>query len=328
MKNKIVIITGANSGIGKAAAQIFAYAGYTVVMACRNLEKGEKALQEIVAASNNKAVHLMQVDMSSFASISQFCIAYKERFDKLDILINNAGYFNHGEGRRLSPDGIEITFATNVVGPFLLTELLKNELKKSDDPRVLNASSNIIKHFFSPKKKLDFDNVSGDPDAGYKHSVYANYRDSKMAFLMLSFKMAEEYKELGITVNSLQINGARMSNETLQKFAPRWRVIAIIQNLFFPPAEFMGNNYFELCTSDDFAKKTGKQFNHKLKSMKKGPENPNPAHIWGSQVYPVYATNKPVQDRIWNLCFDLTKNHLKSDTYSENLQSHKLVACA
>ncbi|MDO8897439.1 MAG: SDR family NAD(P)-dependent oxidoreductase [Bacteroidales bacterium] len=328
MKNRNVIITGANSGIGKSAAQIFAYAGYTVVIACRNLEKGEKALQEIVAASNNKAVHLMQVDMSSLASISQFCAAYKEQFDKLDILINNAGYFNHGEGRRLSADGIEITFATNVVGPFLLTEQLKNELKKSDDPRVLNASSNIIKHYFSPKKNIDLDNISGNPSVGYKHSVYANYRDSKMAFLMLSFKMAEEYRELGIAVNSLQITGARMSNETLRKFAPHWRIIARIQNLFFPPTEFMGNNYFELCTSDDFANKTGKQFNHKLKSMRKGPENPKPNHIWGSQVYPVYATNKSVQERIWNLCFDLTKKHLNSDTYSEDVQSHELVAFA
>lgn len=328
MKNRIVVITGANSGIGKAAAQIFAYAGYTVVMGCRNLAKGEKALQEIVAASKNKAVHLMQVDMSSMASISQFCTTYKEQFDKLDILINNAGYFNHGEVRRLSADGIEITFATNVVGPFLLTELLKEELKKSDDPRVLNASSNIIKHFFSPSKKIDFDNITGKPTAEYKHSVYTNYRDSKMAFLMLSFKMAEEYKEMGIAVNSLQINGARMSKETLRKFAPRYRFIARIQNLFFPPAAFMGSNYFELCTSDDFKNKTGKQFNHKLKSMGKGPVNPKPKHIWGSQVYPAYAADQSVQDRVWNLCADLTNEYLESDTYSESLQEHELVACA
>jgi NAD(P)-dependent dehydrogenase (short-subunit alcohol dehydrogenase family) len=328
MKNRIVIITGANSGIGKAAAQIFAYAGYTVVMGCRNLTKGEHALQEIVAASKNKAVHLMQLDMSSMASISHFSKAYKEQFDKLDILINNASYFNHGEARRLSADDVEITFATNVVGPFLLTELLKDELKKSDDPRVLNASSNIIKHFFSPKKKIDFNNLTGQPAAGYKHSVYANYRDSKMALLMLNFKMAEDYKALGIAVNSLQINGARMSKETLLKFAPGWRFIARIQNLFFPPAEFMGTNYFELCTSDDFKNKTGKQFNHKLKSMRKGPENPKPKHIWGVGVYPAYAADQKTQERVWNLCADFTRDYLKSETYNASLQEQELVACA
>jgi NAD(P)-dependent dehydrogenase (short-subunit alcohol dehydrogenase family) len=325
MKQKNVIITGANSGIGKAAALIFAYAGYTVIMACRNLKKGKMVQQEIMAASKNKQVHLMKLDTSSHKSIHEFVNAYKCSFDKLDILINNAAYFNHGEGHRLSPEDIELTFATNVAGPFLLTELLVDELKKSDDPRVLNASSNIIKHFFSPKKTLDLSNITGPLPQGHKHSVYATYRNSKMALLMLSFKMAEHYKEFGISVNSLQINGARMSKETLQKFAPRWRFIARIQNLFFPPAEFMGNNYFELCTSDDFALVTGKLFNHKLKAMKKGPAKPKPSHVWGSKVYPAYAASNSIQDKVWDVCNELTSNYLNKDQATFSKHNIELV---
>ncbi len=310
MKQKQVIITGANSGIGKAAAQIFAYAGYTVIMACRNLEKGKAAQKEIISKSKNEAVHLMKLDTSSLASIKAFSEDYKNRFDKLDILINNAAYFNHGAGHRLSPDNIELTFATNVVGPFLLTELLLDQLKKSDDPRVLNASSNIIKHFFSPHKTIDLDHITAALPAGYKHSVYVNYRNSKMALLMLTFKMAQHYIDLGISVNSLQINGARMSKDTLRKFAPRWRFIAHIQNLFFKPTSFMANNYFELCTSEDFALVTGKLFNHRLKAMKKGPVKPKLSHILGSNVYPLFAANETVQERVWNSCENLTRDYL------------------
>lgn len=310
MDVKIAVITGANSGIGKETALKFAHEGYAVVMACRNLKKSKKVQDEIIAASKNDNVLLMHLDMSSFESIKSFADEFKRNFSKLDILINNAAYFNHGEDYRLSADGIETTFATNVTGPFLLIHLLLEQLKKSEDARVLNASSNIIKHFFSPKKEIDFNNLQEITDSKYKHSVYTCYRNSKMAFLMLTFKLARDFAETGIKFYSLQINGARMSKETLKKFKPGWRFIACIQNLFFPPAEFMANNYFEICTSEKFRNKTGIHLNHKLEIMKPGPEKPSIKHIRGIDYYPFYAENKPIQNKIWEFCRSATAKYL------------------
>ncbi len=312
MQNRIVIITGANSGIGKEASFKFAEAGYTVVMACRNLEKSKTVQEEIISSTKNDKVYLEELDMSSFSSIKKFSSLIKAHFPKIDILINNAAYFNHGENYRLTADNIEITFATNVAGPFLLTTLLIPCLQKSDDARVLNASSNIIKHFFSPNRKLIFNNLQGITDTNYKHSVYTSYCNSKMALLMLTFKMAELYRSDNIKFYSLQINGARMSDDTLKKFTPGWRFIARIQNLFFPPPEFMASNYFQICTGDEFKNSSGIHLNHKLQTMKAAPENPVLKHSFGTEFYPALANNMTAQEKISKICKSLAANYMSN----------------
>ena len=124
--------------------------------------------------------------------------------------------------------------------------------------------------------------------------------------------MAEMYKNDGIKVNALQINGAKMSKRTLQKFKPSWRTIAKIQNIFFPPASYMANNYFQICTSNEFQNVTGKLFNDKLQIMQVSPsENlgfiQSVKQLFGSKYYPIYAHKQEVSERLWNLCNDLTK---------------------
>ena len=303
---KIVVITGANTGIGKEAALMFAQNDFKVVMACRSIEKSQKVQEEIIKRSGNNDVQLMTLDTSSFESIKEFSEKFKKEYPKLDILINNAAYFEHGAKYKLNENGIELTFATNVVGPFLLTNLLLDSLIKSDDPRVLNASSNIIKHFFSPKKQIDFENLQGIKDKDYKHSVYNTYRNSKIALLMLTFRMAKEYKESGVKLFSLQINGARMSKDTLKKFKMPWRMVAHIQNLFFPHPSYMANNYFEICTSEKYKNVTGIHFNDKLEVMRVAPENPALKDILGTSVYPAYADRQDVQEKVFLLCQELT----------------------
>jgi NAD(P)-dependent dehydrogenase (short-subunit alcohol dehydrogenase family) len=303
---KIVAITGANSGIGKEAALIFAQNDFKVVMACRSIEKSQSVQEEIIKRSGNNDVQLMTLDTSSFESIKEFSEKFKKEYPKLDILINNAAYFEHGAKYKLNENGIELTFATNVVGPFLLTNLLHDSLKKSNDPSVLNASSNIIKHFFSPKNQIDFENLQGIKDKDYKHRVYNSYRNSKIALLMLTFRMANEYKESGVKFFSLQINGARMSKDTLKKFKMPWRLFAYIQNFFFPHPSYMANNYFEICTSEKFKNVTGIHFNDKLEVMKVAPENPALKDILGTSVYPAYADRQDIQDKVFKLCQELT----------------------
>ena len=309
MEEKIVIITGANSGIGKDATIQFAKAGYTVVMACRNFEKSRQMWEEITTETGNKSIDLMTLDTSSSDSIRTFATAFKNKYEKLDILIHNAAYFNHGHPYQLSTDGIELTFATNLFGPYLLSMQLYEFLKKSDDPRILHAGSNIIKNFFNPGLKIDFDHLHEENQTKKTFSVYNSYRDSKMALLMLTMKLAEEFQNDGIKVNMLEINGAKMSKETLRKFKPRFRVIAMIQNLYFPTTETMAENYYEICTSDRFKDTNGKLFNHKLGIMQPAQNNPNFkaqfTHLFGIEVYPNYAHDPETIEKVWQLCVEL-----------------------
>ncbi|MDG5787171.1 SDR family NAD(P)-dependent oxidoreductase [Evansella sp. AB-P1] len=311
--DKVVIITGANSGIGKEATRKFAQEGYTVVMACRNMEISKLVQQELMQETNNEQIKLMNVDMSSFQSIQQFCLQFKMLYNKLDILIHNAAYFNHGEKYRLSTNNIELTFATNVFGPFLMTTLLKDHLKQSTDPRILHASSNIVKHFFDSKKKIEFDKIVGNKIDKKNHSVYKMYCQSKMALVLLTFKMAEEYKADGISIHALQINGAKMSKATLNKVTLKWRTIAYVQNVFFPPPKKMADLYYHICTLNESKMTTGQLFNDKGESMIPAPKNPTfideVKQFSGSTYYPHYAASKENQEKIWDLCAEITKDY-------------------
>lgn len=159
---KTVIITGANSGIGKAASLLFASHGHRVIMACRDAKRGEKARDEIVRASGSDGVELALLDVSSKASIDRFSEGFLQSNNVLDVLIHNAAYVRHGAPFCQSDNGTEITFATNVAGPVYLTRKLIASLERSEDARVLHAGSNIIKHFFDDKLVIDPRTIAGE----------------------------------------------------------------------------------------------------------------------------------------------------------------------
>lgn len=308
MKNKIVIITGANSGIGKQATIKFAKSGYTVVMACRNIEKSIKVKEEIIGLSNNPNIDLLQLDVSSMESIKKFTDNFLHKYEKLDILINNAGHFKHGEKiYQLSKDNIELTFATNLIGPFLLVELLKDAFMESSDPRVLNACTTNIRHFFEPKRKIDFNNLQGENKK--KYNSYKMYGDSKMAFLMLTFKLAEVYPN--IKINAVQIPAIKISKETRKNLKLKWRILASIQNLFSNSQESMAETYFYITTSDDFNNVSGKMINADRLVMRvsdyKDDFKGSVKQLFDQMVYPKYADNQDNIDKVWNLCNALTK---------------------
>ncbi|WP_019415307.1 SDR family NAD(P)-dependent oxidoreductase [Paenisporosarcina sp. TG20] len=305
MKDKIVIITGANSGIGKAATLKFATEGYHVVMACRNLEISQSVQKEITTISNNSKVDLMELDVSSFDSIRVFCAAFKAKYPRLDILIHNAAYLNHGEKEyKLSPEHIELTFATNTFGPFLMTRLLADHLEKSQDPRILNACTTNIKHFFDPKRKIDFDNLRGEFRETRPYNYYKMYGDSKMALLMNTFKMAEEYKNKGININALQINRVKLSKETINKMRSFWKVLAWAQNWTNPLPSGMADTYFYICTSDEFKNVSGRLINHKREIVQPSLNEKGITqleNIIGSGSFPSYATDPQNVEKIWGI---------------------------
>lgn len=313
MNARIVIITGANSGIGKAAAKRFASEGYHVIMACRNAAAGAIVQNEIIAQTGNKHVHVMELDVSSFDSIRRFSSLYKEQYGKLDVLIHNAAHFKHGEKHyQLSADHVELTFATNVFGPYLLTRLLTGCLRQSDDARILNACSTNIKHFFNPKRLIDFDRLQGEHMETQPYNAYKMYGDSKMALLLLTKKLAEQFKEDGIQVNALQIPATKIAKDKVRQIGSYWRILATVQNVFNPPPEGVAHNYYEICSSDRFKSVTGQLINHQLQLIQPGLPNPNPLtqakQIFGSRFYPSYASDSASTERVWQLCKQITSN--------------------
>lgn len=304
MGEKIVIITGANSGIGKAATMKFCNEGYTVIMACRNLAKSKAVQEEIMARTGNPKLDLMELDLASLASVKNFCTAFKEKYDHLDILIHNAGVFNHGEKKyQLTCDHLELTFATNTFAPFFLTNLLIEWLKKSHDARVLHACSTNIRHFFEPKRQIDFDNLQGEDTKTY--DSYKMYGDSKMALLMLTFKMADIFRRDQIKFYAVQIPAIKLSKEAIQKFKPGWRLAARVQNLFSLAPETMADTYYHICTSEEFSHVTGKLINNEREIMEPSFYSsgliPSIKQFMDQKVYPKYAANKDNIERIWEI---------------------------
>lgn len=313
MKDKIVIITGANSGIGKAATIKFCKEGYTVVMACRNLAKSKYVQDEIIKITNNHNLDLLELDVSSFKSIRTFKNNFINKYNHLDILIHNAGHFKHGEKNyQLSADNIELTFATNTFGPFLLTNLLIDHLLKSNDARVLNACSTNVRHFFDPKREIDLDNLQGEYISKKKYNSYKMYGDSKMALLMLTFKLADHFKNESINFNAIEIPAVKISKDTIKKLKSFWRLAARVQNLFSSTPESMAETYYHICTTKSFDNISGKLINSSRKVMKPSPKSPNPfqaiKQIFDNNVYPRYANNETNIDLIWKLAKKITQS--------------------
>ena len=179
MKDKICIVTGANSGIGFVTARELARMGATVVMISRNKEKGEKAATEIKSLTGNDSVHLLVCDMSSQRDILETVRKFEQQFDSLHVLVNNAGgLVPH---RELTVDGIERTFATNHLGYFILTNLLLARLAKSAPSRVINVASAV--HHYA---KLDFGNLQGER----KYRQFQAYSLSKLANVLFTYELA------------------------------------------------------------------------------------------------------------------------------------------
>jgi len=196
MHNKTILVTGANAGIGKETALGLAKLGATVVMLCRDQPRGESAQQDIKQQSRNDRVELMLCDLASQNSIRKFAEEFKSRYQRLDVLVNNAGVVLRK--RSLTEDGLESTFAINHLGYFLLTSLLLDLLKKSGPSRVVNVSS--AAHHYA---KLT---VNSWPTAS-NYSAFGAYANSKLANVLFTYELARRLEGTGVTVNCLHPGG-------------------------------------------------------------------------------------------------------------------------
>src|SRR6266480_1389696 len=192
MQGKVCIVTGANSGIGKAAALGLAQMGATIVMVSRNQVKGEEAQNEIKEKSGNDAVDLMLANLSSQASIRQLAENFQQHYQQLHVLINNAGGVNLT--RRGTSDGFEMMFAVNYLAPFLLTKLLLDKLKASAPARIVNVSSESHQSGYIKMDDLEL-------EKGYR--LMRAYGQSKLALVLFTYELARRLQGAGVTANCL-----------------------------------------------------------------------------------------------------------------------------
>lgn len=191
VEGKVCVVTGANAGIGKATAAGLAQAGAHVVLACRSLERGHAALAELSAEHDPQRLELLQLDQSRPESIAAFADALRARHSALHVLVNNAGaWFSK---RQETDDGLELTFATNVLGYFALTNALLDLLRAGAPARVVNVASALAKDF-------DLDDLQF---TRRRYSGMKAYAQSKLANRLWSCELAERVRRDGVTVNAL-----------------------------------------------------------------------------------------------------------------------------
>jgi NAD(P)-dependent dehydrogenase (short-subunit alcohol dehydrogenase family) len=189
---RTAVITGANSGLGLVTARELARAGARVVLACRNLEKGESAQRGCQAQVPDARVELEELDLASLASVREFADRFKSGHQGLDLLINNAGVM--ATPRRSTADGFELQFGTNHLGHFALTGLLIGEMEGRDDARVITLSSGA--HRIG---RIAFDNLGGDS----KYFRWRAYGQSKLANLLFALELDRRLRAVNSTIRSL-----------------------------------------------------------------------------------------------------------------------------
>jgi dehydrogenase/reductase SDR family member 12 len=193
LDGKVVVVTGAGSGLGFAAAEGFARLGATVLLLARDERRGETARTQIASRTGNGDVHLDLCDLGDLDSVRQYTQRLRDRTARLDVLVNNAGAMP--PERTLSADGIELTFATNVVGPFLLTNLLVPLLAGSDPGRIVNVSSGGM---YTQRVHLDDLQMAGE-----RFNGATAYARSKRAAVMLTEAWAQRLAPKAVVAHAM-----------------------------------------------------------------------------------------------------------------------------
>ncbi|KAF6209276.1 hypothetical protein GE061_015021 [Apolygus lucorum] len=248
MKGKTVIVTGANSGIGYETALDIARRGARVVMACRNTETAAKAREEIAEKTKNSNVVVKKLDLSSLKSVREFAADINKNESRLDVLVHNAGMANTFE-KKVTEDGLEITMATNMYGPFLLTHLLIDLLKKSKPSRIVIVASDLYK-----LANLDLEN----PNPINSLPAYLYYV-SKRGNILWARELSRRLEGSGVTANFLHpgmIDSGIWRNVPFPLNLP----LKVIVKVFFKTPEKGAQTTVHLAVSDELDDVNGKYF--------------------------------------------------------------------
>jgi NAD(P)-dependent dehydrogenase (short-subunit alcohol dehydrogenase family) len=198
---RVAMITGGNSGIGFATARKLTAQGFHVIMASRNQQTSAQAIARIRADQPDASVESIPLDLASFASVRQCAAAFQAKGYALHVLINNAGGAIKGKQASFTADGFEMTFGTNHLGHFLLTNLLLDDLKRSAPARVITVSSqrHIPGYAGGPGAKFDYDNLKGEKF--YDSAIF--YCNSKLANMWFTYELQRRLAGSGVTSNAV-----------------------------------------------------------------------------------------------------------------------------
>ena len=247
MKDRIVLVTGGNSGIGYEFAKKMAKMGARVILACRSREKGRYARRQIIIRSNNRKIEVLNLDLLSEDAIHRFAEEFNKKYGQLDVLHNNAGasFFE----RKLTEGGVEYNFMVNYLGHFLLTNLLLPKLEKSEAGRIINTVG-----IFHKRGKIDFNNLQSEQQF---HPMQAA-SNALLAKLIFTKELARRMTNTNVTVNAYHPGAVR---SPLQKKLPwTYRWMAEPMSWFFKSPREGAETAIQLAIAPEYAEKTGLYF--------------------------------------------------------------------
>lgn len=245
---KIALVTGANSGMGKATVAALADRSIHVVMLCRSEQRGKQALADI--QTNARSIDLMICDLSSMQSIRTFTESFKQKYDRLDILVNNAGVITLG--RHETADNLELQFGVNHIGHFLLTLLLLDLLNNTPSSRIFVVGSGAYN-----AGRIYFDDIN----LSKHYNVVRSYSQSKLSNLLFARELAVRLKKCGsgVTVNVAHPGavGTQMGVDRQTGFGKT--IMKVLSKIFLTPEEGSQTAVF-LATDDSVSKTSGEYF--------------------------------------------------------------------
>jgi len=245
LDNKIAIVTGANSGMGMATVEALSDEGATVIMLCRNKNRGQEAFEKLTMVPGRK-IELLLCDLGDFSSINAFVNAIKEKYERIDILVNNAGFISLD--RQVTKEGFERQFGINHLGHFLLTTQLVDLMNPG--ARIVNVASGAHK-----VGKIHFEDINLEKS----YNVIKAYSQSKLANVLFTRELARRLKDRGITVNCCH-PGAVATNIGIDRNTGFGKTITSILKPFFQtPAEGARTAIF-LATDDSVKYISGEYF--------------------------------------------------------------------
>jgi len=275
MENRVFVVTGVTSGIGKALALDIAKTGEMLVMVARDGDRGSATLKETALTTQNPNIDLQLCDLSILSSVRNLAEILKSRFEKVDVLINNAAIYKRK--RVTTIDGFEEMFAANHLGPFLLTNLLLEQLQAAVQT---NGSARVLNITAPSTVRLNFDDLQAERNFNSLNVFGA----TKMANLLFAFALARRLESTGITVNAIHPGVAR-SGLMKESFAP----LRLFNWLISSPPQNVTENIMQAAIAPEFEKTTGKFF-YRGKAIEA----------------PAYAYDRDAQERLWEISEALT----------------------
>lgn len=252
MQNKLCMVTGANSGIGKATAMELAKQGAYVVMVCRDEGKAETARKDIIEKTGNTGVEIMLADFAYQYEIRELGDHFNSKFDELDVLVNNAGMIP--SKREETIDGIEKTFAVNHLGPFLLTNLLMDALRSASGARIVNVSSEVHRLGASVFNLSDLQLEQG-------FTPMKAYGISKLCNILFTRELARRLQGTDVTANAL--HPGVVSTQLADEAGWLMKLFYLIGSPFMRSPRKGAGTPIYLATSDDVNGVSGKYFRNK-----------------------------------------------------------------